>query len=268
MNSWTLITVTFNNEKQLIEHWAGVNLSQVSWIVIDNGSSDKSIEIAEQLGAKVFSTGSNQGFAKANNLGLKHAETEFIAFVNPDVTVNTDQLGVLEMAIDDICGFVSPQLLNKDDTFQPNGRGLPFLIDKFANRGLKLPGSRLSQYLITGNSEIVLVDWLMGAVICGRKSHFESLGGWNEKYFLYYEDHAFGLNAWGKGLKVALVTQIEWVHGWERATLFPRFTPWMRELRSAIIFYRSYPELVTKTFRREKVMLGRKTMELCDLGEY
>lgn len=259
MKKWTLITVTYNNEKQLREHWVEVNLSNVCWIVVDNGSTDQTLDLAKALSATVISTGSNLGFSRANNIGLKMADSEFIAFVNPDVTVESEHLAALEEVINKLQGFVSPQLLNKDGTTQPNGRGLPFLVDKFANRGIFFPGSRLDHYLFEPQSEVVLVDWLMGAVVCGKKDYFESVGGWNEEYFLYYEDHEFGIKAWKNGYPVALVPKIQWVHGWERETKFPKFKPWLREIRSAVVFYRKYPELLTHVFSRDRVFLGRKS---------
>jgi len=64
-------------------------------IVVDNGSSDNSVDIARAAGARVIEMGSNAGFARAVNAGIEAASGEFIAIVNNDVELDPGWLETL-----------------------------------------------------------------------------------------------------------------------------------------------------------------------------
>ena len=164
--------------------------------------------------------------------------------VNPDVVVDSPtslhRLGLVSRANRD--ALVTPQLMNPDGTEQANARGLPYLVDKIANRGLRLPGARLHDYSRTGLSGPTFVAWVMGAALAGPTDIFRRIGGWDEKFFIYYEDHDIGLRAWKTGHRVIVDPRIRWVHEWQRATSRPRIGPWKHEARSSRRFYSTYPQ--------------------------
>lgn len=241
---WTLATVTYNNSAELDEWWSGNDLQGARWIVVDNNSSDGSADIASALGADVIRLSENVGFSKANNVALTRAQSKYIAFVNPDVRVKASTLEEIGNVIREKHAVVCPQLINPDGTTQPNGRGLPFLVDKMAHRGVNLPGSSLTDYLPDTSSGPTYVAWAMGAAVCAEVQWLRSLGGWDERYFLYYEDHAFGLRAWEHGRPVILLPSVQWTHSWKRATNRAKLMPWLREFASAGRFYSQYPGLL------------------------
>jgi GT2 family glycosyltransferase len=119
----------------------------VRWIVADNSSSDGSAAAAEELGAEVVHLPRNVGFAAANNLGLQLVASRYVAFVNPDVTIDANSLAVLEALIDRYNAPVAPQLVIEDETAQASARGLPFLVDELAHRGIRLPFRNIEQYV-------------------------------------------------------------------------------------------------------------------------
>lgn len=242
--SWTLITVTFNNAEKLRKYWSDPIPAHVEWIVVDNGSTDDSAAVAKELGATlVIESDRNLGFSAANNAGLKYAKSAYVAFVNPDVRVKFADLPALAERIDLRGGLVSPQLLNDDRSFQPNGRGMPLLYHKALNRLSKSP--LRNQYLLYAKeNEERYVFWLIGAVVAGKADTFAQLGGWNERYFLYYEDKDISIRAWRAGIPVVLCGQFQWNHGWARATTGLKIMPWVREISSLTKFYSAYPEFL------------------------
>lgn len=254
---WCIITVTHNSANDLREWWSTRAPCGPEWIVVDNASTDDTVAVAHSLGAEVIEAPGNLGFSKANNLGFRHTSARYVAFVNPDVRVNDADLPALAQLIDDQHALVAPQLLNEDGTTQPNGRGLPFLIDKFANRGLRLPGSRLDLYIPHISNVPSDVDWLTGAVICGARADLEALGPWDERFFLYYEDQEIGLAAWDHGLRVMVDPSIRWIHGWHRATKGFSVKPWLREIASATRFFRKRPIFLTLARKRAARTQGR-----------
>src|SRR5262245_37733671 len=70
-------------------------------IVVDNGSTDGSADLAEQLGARVVRLERNYGFARAVNSGVMVSDTEFVAILNNDVTLDPAWLQSLFAAVVD-----------------------------------------------------------------------------------------------------------------------------------------------------------------------
>lgn len=244
MKKWTIITVTYNNAKELSNYWSEARHLGAEWLVVDNASDDGSGELAGKLGANVVRLDTNLGFSAANNIGLRHLRTPYVAFVNPDVRVSGgDWMGRLGALLDlGHLDIVAPQLVNIDGTKQHNARGAPYLAWKVAHR---LSASRAQEWgYIRTVSEVSYCSWLMGAAICSRASTIRALGGWDERYFLYYEDHDLCLRGWQKGLKVGIDPTVEWTHEWKRET--SSFAPraWKAELRSMLTFYKTYPKLL------------------------
>ncbi|MEU7927600.1 glycosyltransferase family 2 protein [Micromonospora sp. NPDC049801] len=244
---WSVVTVTYNSAETLRACWRG-DARPYEWIVVDNCSSDDSAGVAQEMGAQVIRLPENVGFSRANNIGLRQAAGEYVLFANPDLEItSTEGFEVLRRHLDAHGGLAAPQLLSSDGVVQPNGRGFPYATAKLGNRKL-WPLSRLhASYRMTAEpGTAVWVAWVMGAAVAARTTDFIDLGGWNERFFLYYEDHELGLRAWRNGLPVALLGDVRWTHHWGRATNSFR---WSRahtlELRSARTFFGMFPEFLT-----------------------
>ncbi|MFF4892045.1 glycosyltransferase family 2 protein [Micromonospora chersina] len=242
---WSVVTVTYNSADTLRRCWRGAD-RPYEWIVVDNCSADDSVAVAEELGARVVRLPENVGFSRANNVGLRQAAGEYVLFANPDLEVRPDGLDVLRRHLDTHGGLVAPQLLSTEGVPQANGRGFPYATAKLGNRKV-WPLSRMhaSYRVVAAPGEAVYVAWVMGAAVAGRTADVLGLGGWNERFFLYYEDHELGLRAWRHGLPVVLLGDVRWTHHWARATNSFR---WSRahtlELQSARTFFGTFPEFL------------------------
>lgn len=259
---WAMVTVTYNSAAKLEQWWAGATIDdQVEWIVVDNASTDGSVAVARSLGARVVRLQRNVGFSAANNVGLDLVRSPWTVFVNPDVAVGPfsdfERLADIAEANE---GLVAPQLLNPDGTEQPNGRGLPFLAAKFHHRAPRWFPLYRRDYVRIGLSVPTYVAWVMGAVLAGSTEAFRRIGGWDETYFIYYEDHDIGLRSWRKGYPVVLDPAVKWVHEWQRETAQLNLQPWVHELRSMRAFYCAYPYL-----RSHRISLPSYLGQLQDL---
>ena len=256
---WSLITVTYNSAEDLIRFPAGPLPADVEWIVVDNGSRDESANVALSQGARVVSLSENVGFGRANNVGLGYATGTHIGFINPDVQIKYDDLPALARLLDDALEecLVAPQLIDPDGTAQPNGRGVPTVLRKLGHRlNLKDTGYRI--YANPG--EQIYVAWAMGAALCGKRTTIATLGGWNEAFFVYYEDHDEGLRAWAHKIPVILTGDVRWVHGWARETTTFTVRPWLFEIHGAWKFFSRYPGLLIS-----HRFLGRKYHRMREL---
>jgi N-acetylglucosaminyl-diphospho-decaprenol L-rhamnosyltransferase len=265
---WTIVTVTFNSAEHLRTCWSSGPPGEATWLVVDNMSCDDTVTVARDLGAQVIEMDENVGFSTANNVGLRHVQTSWVAFVNPDVTVGKEgDLERLARVAEANQGFVAPQLLNVDGTEQRNARGLPYPLSKLAHRSLRLPGVDLSEYVRVGFDAPVYVAWVMGAALAGLTSDFREIDGWDERFFLYYEEHDIGLRAWRIGKPVVVDPSVRWVHRWQRATARMELAPWRHELRSARRFYRKYPQLLSRWRSGNSSMLGEVQQRLWKRAE-
>ncbi len=242
---WSVITVTFNSEEALRNHWSGVQLpSNTEWVVIDNGSRDQSADYARFLGARVVQLPENVGFGAANNEGFRASMGRVVAFVNPDVTPRFEDLPFLTSYLAaHPTDLISPQLVFPDGSAQPNGRGLPYLAHKILNRLAR--AERGDGYLMTaGTEEEKPVSWLMGAVVIGTRETLMELGPWDPHFFVYYEDSDLGLRHARRGGRSVIVGRARWIHGWARETKSFNIRAWRLELPSLVKFYVRYPMLL------------------------
>jgi N-acetylglucosaminyl-diphospho-decaprenol L-rhamnosyltransferase len=267
-DSWTVITVTYNSSQQLRAHWPDSDLPPGCWVVVDNGSQDDSIEIAVGLGARVVSNDVNLGFSRGNNLALAESSSEFVAFVNPDAAVSVNDLNSLAAHLRRYPGLCAPQLVGSDGSLQPNGRGLPTFWSKMTHR--VFPGFG-SYRMFAMRNAMLPVSWAMGAAVAGRRSDLESLGGWDDEFFIYYEDADLGLRAWDHGLPVSLCGRTRVHHEWDRATAQLSLWAWRHELRSALMFLRKHPTMILPLWAHRLIssrylLYTRATSEFCDHG--
>lgn len=239
-----LITVAYNSAEDLRKHWQGARDLDADWIVVDNASTDDSAAVAEELGARVIRLGQNIGFSGANNAGVAESDAECFIFVNPDVEVT--QAGVTQLATTavDRGALVAPQLLNTDGTPQENGRMAPFLYRKFLHF-LGSAASKSDYEVVARADELLEVSWAIGAAIAVPAAIFREIGGWDDGYFIYYEDSDICLRARKLGYPTLLLGTVMWIHAWARATRksFSWFS-WRCEFSSAFRFYRTYPLLL------------------------
>lgn len=242
---WSVITVTYNSALTLRRCWSR-SVKPYDWIVVDNCSTDCSADVAEELGARVVRLPKNVGFSRANNIGIGTSTSDYVLFANPDVAVQADGLHLLKEHLNAHGGLVAPQLVSSAGSPQPNGRGFPYATAKLGNRKI-WPLSRLhaTYRLLAESGEAVWVAWVMGAAVAARRTDFIRIGGWNERFFLYYEDHELGLRAWQRGERVAVLGDVRWTHHWARATNSFRWSQaHALELTSARTFFGMFPEFV------------------------
>lgn len=175
------------------------NRGEVETIVVDNDSSDGSVEYLRPLFPKVkFSeTGENLGFGKANNLGFEIATGKYILILNPDTVIEENNLQTMYDYMEDNpeVGIAGCKVLNPDGTFQlPCRRGFPTPWASFSKLfGLQslFPKSKLfAQYNQTFRSEdeTYEIDAIMGAYMFARADVIEKLGGFDRDFFMYGED--------------------------------------------------------------------------------
>jgi N-acetylglucosaminyl-diphospho-decaprenol L-rhamnosyltransferase len=181
MSFITAIVVAFDSAHALPDCLGALAEAGVPTIVVDNASEDASARIAEDYGARVIRNRRNEGYGRANNIGAREADSEFLLIVNPDVTIDPGTVAALLDAARRYpeCGFFAPKIV------EPSGRIF------FQARSLLAP------YLKNPKGTLVLpegeacVPFASGACFLVKRDLFLRLGGFDERIFLFYEDDDF-----------------------------------------------------------------------------
>ena len=187
-------------------------------IIVDNDvNSDKRIEFIEKYGDFLFVENSdNNGFANACNLGATSAKGDYILFLNPDTVITEEALRAMlfELVSNKEFGIVSCVQVNKTGAKEKQIRFFPSIKTIF---GLfrALYRSRNKKQLSEKYSldkTIIFPDWVSGSVVFISKEWFEKVGGWNEDYWMYYEDVSISKKVTEHGGKVALLRDVTIMH--------------------------------------------------------
>jgi hypothetical protein len=177
-----------------------------SVVVVDNDSRDGSLSPAEDReGVRVLRNDRNLGFAAAANMGAREGTGRWLVFVNPDVHLQPGDVRRLVADLPDRVAEVAP--LQVDERGRPRAEtgGYDATLGRYAVWAL-VPARfhrRLGPWLAPPFPERDTdLDWVSGALAAVRRDAFERLGGFDERYFLYHEDVAFGRRLRRAGYRV------------------------------------------------------------------
>lgn len=160
-------------------------------------------------GATYLPLPSNRGYGYAINTAVRGLgpEIDWVVASNPDVTVNPGCIDILlESVLDSTIAAVGPRILSSDGEIYPSARTIPSLRSGvghaiFANLWPKNPWTR--NYRKESEIEPVRRDagWLSGAFLMIRRSVFDQMNGFDESYFMYFEDVDLGYRIGRLGLR-------------------------------------------------------------------
>lgn len=158
-------------------------------IVVDNGSADDTVEILKKIkNLKIIENHANLGFAKANNIGFKHATSKYIIFMNSDIELLDKSIlkMINYLKNNSQVGLIGPKFLNPDLTPQASVFPPQTPLNAFKEFWLNQPEA-YSKYL-PKEDKPTEVSYISGGCIGIKKDFFQKIGKWNEKYFFYFED--------------------------------------------------------------------------------
>lgn len=174
----SIIIVNYNSGEYLfncLESLISNVLVKYEIIIVDNNSSDNSLDKCivkfNNENIKYIQSSENLGFSKANNLGADMAKGEYLHFLNPDTIVYQDINDLYKEAQINENNVYVTRLRNPDGSIINNGYVIPTL-----NSYIKSALNKKAQ------------KWFLGASILLSKRNFDSIGRWNEQFFMYSED--------------------------------------------------------------------------------
>jgi len=229
----SIIIVHYRVKKELFDCLASVKDANIKTsyevIVVDN---DEKKTIENELKKKFsfvryIKSPRNIGFGAGNNLGVKYAKGEFLFFLNPDTIVKNNAIDNLIEFLErnKNAGIVAPLLLDKTNKPYPlqgtkelnplNGAfALSFINKLFPNN----PISKKYWLLNWNKNSIKEVDVVPGTAFVIRRNIFEKVGGFDERFFLFFEESDLCKRVRSLGYKIIIKPESKIIHLWGKST--------------------------------------------------
>ena len=183
-------------------------------VVVDNASPDGTADLIalKHPWVDLVRSPENLGYGRGCNLGFERVRTPFVLFMNADVVIAPDDLRELLRFHQgrDRAGMTAPATrFPWNDLFQPVGDALtPWSMVATASG---LPRQAPKRRPLRSGEAPFRTDWLCGAIMLVRSDAFRAVGGFDPRFFLYFEEtdlcrrlNAAGWELWGVGAATAL----------------------------------------------------------------
>jgi len=235
------VSIVNHNTKDLLENclnsvYQKTKKIKSEVIVVDNGSSDGSIEMIRRKfpQVKLIENNENVGFSKATNRGIEMSTSRYVLLLNSD-TILLDSLNEVLIYADNNpqVGAIGCKLIYPDGPIQPSASRFITLEDEilrtfrmgqygkrpelrdFMIKYLgRLLGESVNTYLLTceGKCDICQVDWVSGACLLVRRRVIDEIGLLDENFFAYYEDIDWCRRMRRAGWKIVYYPAVKVVH--------------------------------------------------------
>jgi len=260
----SIILVNFNDAAHLPECLSSIEANAAAFdpevIVVDNASTDGSPDlIAGRFPrVKLIRNARNEGFGAGNNIGFRESRGKLLLFLNTDAAIGPGTIDLLlkEMRDHPDTGIVGPALLTPSGSFQASFGGRTDFFAEVAKKGLL--NRRWTRSLRKDWSRRE-VRWVSGAFLLARRKAFEEIGGFDEFFFLYFEDIDLCERFLRKGWKVIFLPEAVSLHRGGAATS-------ARPLRSRVEYRKSQLHFYEKHASRRSMSLLKTYLRLSLAG--
>ncbi len=164
---------------------------------------------------RIIRNAAPKGFGANHNLALRHEEADYFCILNPDIRLAHDPFAHLVQTLSDTdLGVAAPLVLNDNGKVEDSARCLP-TPGQIILKVFSLGQTRTPDYEIH-TLKAVFPDWVAGMFMLFPSEVFRQLRGFDERYFLYYEDVDICCRAWLAGYKVVLDPTTSVIHSASR----------------------------------------------------
>ena len=228
--------------------------STLRWdaVVVDNASTDGSHEAAQTFPrATLVRNATNVGFGRAVNQAVAVSKAPLLLLMNPDCQLVPGAMPMLRAALEaePSCAVAGPRILDPDGAVQGSARGDPdMLTGLFGRTGVLrvlmpfLPVARRNVVHegVLNDAPAAVVDWLSGACMLVRRDAFLAAGGFDERFFLYWEDADLCRRLRSHGYHIRYVAGATAVHQVGRSSRTARHSSIRAFHASAYLYYATH----------------------------
>jgi N-acetylglucosaminyl-diphospho-decaprenol L-rhamnosyltransferase len=220
-----IITVSYNSSAQLADFLTSALKSVASpsqITVVDNNSADIVVteKLTKNLGVNLLKLAKNVGYGSAANQAVQGLKKEITTLLvcNPDSELNPETVTALRNAVQDSkVGVAGPRIYNEDGSVYPSARSIPSIRNGvghalFANIWISNPWTK--NYLSEAHlqDKTVSTGWVSGACLAVRSDLFTQVSGFDDRYFMYFEDVDLGYRLGKLGYTNLYVPEVSITH--------------------------------------------------------
>ena len=223
-------------------------------VVVDNASIDGSAASVAEFAPMVqlVQNTANVGFSRGVNKGLAASTAPLVLIMNPDCRLVAGAIATLRVVLESRpdCAIVGPRILNPDGSVQGSARGDPDMLTGLFGRTALLgklvpflPVAKrnvVAEQAIRSGEKSVVVDWLSGACMLARRVALEEVGGFDERFFLYWEDADLCRRLRARGHQVRYVPAATAIHRVGQSSRTARTFAIRAFHRSAYLYYATH----------------------------
>lgn len=179
-------------------------------IIVNNDAEEKIDEYGRRYGSvSIINSPENKGFGQACNLGAKVAKGKTLFFLNPDTEIITGNIeAILNEQKKRNAAIVGSGLVDRKGRPHYWSAGKKINIYDIARNNLQIPRSRK----IWNSAKRINADWVSGAAMFIRKDIFDYLGGFDENFFMYFEDIDLCRRAKKQGHRIVYLPHFQVFH--------------------------------------------------------
>lgn len=230
-------------------------------IIVDNHSKEPIDPLARD-DIQLIRNPVNAGFGAACNIGVSASSGDMLLFLNPDTVLENNVLKTLKDYLDARpgSGAAGPMILEEDGSVHFGAaRAFPSLTNEFFEHttlAFRYPHRKPfgnPYYSYWNHRSEREVDCLLGACMMFKKTVFEGLGGFDDRFFLYYEEIDLCKRTWDAGYSIHYVPSCSILHKSKRSTT-KKFgnidTMTLEYLKSAAIYFKKHNSEIYTLFWR------------------
>jgi len=188
-----------------------------------------------------------KGFGANHNAAFTLSNSKYFVVMNPDIDFSGDVFGGLVDCLEQTeSHLVAPLVLSPKGNVEDNFRRFPTPV----NLVLKAFGWDASQYFVVPGDPVFYPQWVAGMFMLFDAKSFADVGGFDENFYLYYEDVDIGVRFWQRGFRVVACPSITVVHDAQRDS--------RRRMRFMLWHAKSMARFFRKHFCRLPVIVSGK----------
>jgi len=254
----TISIVTYNSERIIRKTLNSIvdNLPEDRFwelYLVDNKSHDQTVSILARYAEKqkrivLIKSAHNLGYGGGHNLAIRAADSKYHIICNPDIILHDDVFTSMVSFMDQNreVGILCPKFQYIDGRLQPLNKRYPTVFDLFLRRFLPrylkpLFLKRLNYYAMIdlGYENICDVPFVSGAFMFCRTSALKQVNGFDERYFLYFEDADLSRKIQREGYRTVYYPYTKVTHGYGRAS-HKEWHMMIIFIKSAILYFNKW----------------------------
>lgn len=173
------------------------SFGEMTIYVIDNDSHDDTVSVIREKYSwvRVIESKENLGFGRGHNLAIKNVHSKYHIIVNPDISIPADTIknAIEYMESHSDVAVMTPYVMNVDGTQQflpKKNPSMKYMIGGLLENKFKWAKKLREEYTLQNQTitSPVDVEFCTGAFMITRTESLHKVGGFDERYFLHFED--------------------------------------------------------------------------------